>query len=197
MLHLPSSVLRKCSLFLIVTLARCNPCHKISHLVLIFALSVVSWLIRLLCHSTIIMWKLWVVGLSLTCCHYDLYVPRSGNIASDVSTLFLLSLLITVFFSFAFVTLTPSKGWRNRLVCTAMCVHIASHAIPSQHLSPPIPPWELWRSLVERHGWNFSEILRDAITQDTGGIQYTHRQFLTPMRQVPSILLGSLLLRQS
>ncbi len=114
--------------------------------------------------STVIMQKPWVVEPSLTCCHYNLYIPHSGNLASDVPTLFLLSLLITVFFSLAFVTLTPSKGWSNRLVHTAMCIHITSHAIPSQHMSPPIPPWELWRSLVERHGWTFSEIFRDAFT---------------------------------
>ena len=115
---------------------------------------------------TVIMWKPWVVEPSLTCCHYDLYVPCSSNLASDVPTLFLFSYFVNHSLPFScFVILTPCKGWSNRLVCTAMSVHVASHAIPSQHVLPPVPSWELWISLVERHRWTFSEILRDAITQ--------------------------------
>ncbi len=136
------------------------------------------------------MQKPWVVEPSLTCCHYDLYVLHSSNLASDAPTPFLLSLLITVFFSLAFVALTPGKGWSKRLVCATMCIHITSHAIPSPHLLPPIPSWELYGPLAERHRWTFSEILRDATTWQT--VPYSHEAgslnfagfFVTPSRLI-------------
>ena len=117
----------------------------------------VSWLIRLRCHSTVIMWKPWVVELSLTCCHYDLYIPHSGNLASDVPTLFLLSLLITIFFSLALASLTLSKGWSNRLVvyCHVCSCHQPCYSFPtcvtfySSLGAVKVPCEEVWVNLFK------------------------------------------------
>ena len=133
--HLPSSGLRKCLLFwwllqqgAVLAIGLVNQCG----------------LIGLQCHSN--------------CYHVE---AMSGWTLSDLLALwplcssqwqssqwcfnplsFLLSCWSQSSVLLLFGVLTPSKGWSNRLVHIAMCFHIASHAIPSQHVSPHVPSWE-------------------------------------------------------
>ena len=153
--------------FPMVTPARCSPCCRIGHSVLMFALSVVSWLIRLRCHfncyhaEAMSGWtlpdllSLWPLCPSQQQSSQWYSNPLSFLLFHGSQSPFLLLLLLW----------PHVKDGSNRLVHTATCVHITSHAIPSQHALPPISSWELWTSLAERCRWTFSEILRDAITQ--------------------------------